>query len=378
MRKTSALLGGIALLLLAGAGCSQVASNQAPAEPSTTQAPAPAAPTVTKIGVMLPLTGDAASYGESVKKGVEMAKNDLLTSADNVELIYEDSKCDGKEAANAINKLVSVDSVVAVVGELCSGATLAAAPVAEQNYVVMVSPASTAPTVSPAGGYIFRTIPSDALQGAFGAKLVAQKGFTKLAVLYGNEDYGVGFNKVLGEEFPKTGGTVVAAEAFEKGSVDLRTQITKIKAAKPDAIYIISNSPDSAAAALKQLKEQGLKVALFGSEGLKNADIVKGAKGAAEGMTLTTVSAGTSDFLSKHQAAYKADPGPFAAQGYDALKAIALAVKSGATTGEAIRNYLSTEEFDGASGHIKFDGNGDVAGNYDVFVVKGNKFEAAK
>lgn len=370
MRKNR-LLGGLAALLLLGAGCSL------PGEKSvTTGSYVPKETGPVKVGVMVPLTGDAASYGTGVKNGIEMAKKDL--NATNVELVYEDSKCDGKEAANAINKLVSVDKVAAVIGELCSGASLAAAPVAEQNKVVMVSPASTAPNLSDAGEYIFRVVPSDALQGAFGAKLVADKGFKKLAVLYGNEDYGIGFNKVLGGEFPKTGGTVVAAEAFEKGAVDMRTQVTKVKAANPDAIYIISNSPDSGVAALKQLKQQGVNAVVFGSEGFKSDDIIKGAKGAAEGLMLTTVSGGTADFMSKHQAMYNAAPGPFAAQGYDAMTAVGKAVQGGAATGEAIKNALMGLEFDGVSGKIKFDAKGDVSGNYDVFVVKDGKFEMVK
>ena len=143
--------------------------------------------------------------------------------------------------------------------QLCSGATIPAAAVANEQKVVMVSPASTSPKLSEEGGdYFFRVIPSDSLQGDFGAKLVYEKGARKLAVLYSNEDYGVGFNSVLMESFPALGGDVVASEAFEPKSTDLRTQLTKIKAAEPDAIYIISNSPDSAAAALKQIDELGL------------------------------------------------------------------------------------------------------------------------
>lgn len=325
-----------------------------------------------KVGVIAPLTGDAASYGIGVKKGIELAKKDL--KADNIELIFEDTKCDGKEAATAINKLISVDKVVATIGELCSGATLAAAPIAEQNKVVLISPASTSPKITTAGDYIFRTVPSDALQGAFGAKLVYDKGYRKLAVLYSNEEYGLGFNNVLMENFPKLGGSVVASEAFERGATDLRAQLTKIKAANPDAIYIISNSPDAAVAALKQIKELGINAAIFGSEGLKSEDIVSGAAEAAEGLVVTSVSAGSENFINRHRDVYGEDPGPFAAQGYDALKAIYLAVKKGAKTGEEIKNALYELSFDGASGHIDFDENGDVSGNYDVYVVENGKF----
>ncbi len=324
------------------------------------------------IGVMMPMSGDAASYGLSMLKGAQLALHEANLT--NVQLVVEDSKCDAKEAVSAINKLISVNQVQAVIGEACSGATLAAAPIAEQAGVVMLSPGSTSPKITEAGQYIFRVVPSDALQGAFGAELVYQKKFRKLAILYGNEEYGVGFSKVLAESFTALGGTVVASEAFERGSVDLRTQLTKVKSAKADAVYIISNSPDSAVAALKQIKEMKLNVAVFGSEGLKSADILTGAGKAAEGLFITSVSSGNVGFLKKHREMYTQEPGPFAAQAYDAFKAIGLAVKGGAKTGAEIQKALATMEFDGASGHIKFDAQGDVSGNYEVYVVEEGVF----
>ena len=135
-----------------------------------------------KIGFMGPLTGDASTYGESIKRGVDLAWKQWRQ--DNVEIIYEDSKCEAKEAATAANKLISLDHVVAIIGEACSSATLAAAPVANENKVILISPASTSPELTDAGEFVFRTIPSDALQGYFAAKLVYDKGYRKLAVFY--------------------------------------------------------------------------------------------------------------------------------------------------------------------------------------------------
>lgn len=325
--------------------------------------------TSTKVGVMLPLSGDAASYGESIKRGIELAKSNMQAD---IELVYVDSKCEGKEAVSSLTKLLTVDNVVAVIGEVCSGATLAAAPVAESNGVVMVSPSSTSPDITD-NGFVYRTVPSDALQGSFGAGLVKEHGHDKLAILYSNEEYGVGFSKVLEESFE---GEVVASEAFDRGSVDLRTQITKIKSAKPDAVYVISNSPDSAAAALKQLKELKVGAAVYGSEGLKSDAILESAAEAAEGLIVTSVSSGSSEFIAKHEEAHEEGPGPFAAQGYDAYQALALVVHEGATTAEEIKSGLGAVSFTGASGKIVFDENGDIEGNYDVFVVEEGAFVA--
>ena len=330
---------------------------------------------IIKVGFMGPLTGDAASYGLSIKRGVDMAKKEL--NIEGIDLIYEDSRCEGKEAVTAINKLIFVDGVSVIIGEVCSGATLASAPIANQNNVVLISAASTSPKISEAGNYIYRTVPSDALQGNFGANLIYKKGHRKLAILYSNEEYGLGFSNVLRDSFKEAQGSVVATETFERGSTDLRTQLTKIKAAEPDTIFLISNSPDAAVAILRQIKELNIDVALYGSEGVKSDAIIKAAGKAAEGLVLTSVSSGTTDFTERHKSEYGETPGPFAAQGYDAFKAVALAIQNGASSGTEIMEELRSIEFDGASGRIKFDENGDILGNYDIYVVKDGVFEAS-
>ena len=146
----------------------------------------------------------------------------------------------------------------------------------------MISAASTSPDLTEAGDYFFRVIPSDALQGVFAAELIYEAEHERLAIMYSNEEYGVGLQTTLSAKFSELGGVVIA-EAHERGSVDHRTSIAKIKAFNPDAIYIVSNSPDSAVAALKQLKELGVTVKLYGAEGLKSADIIENAGAAAEG-----------------------------------------------------------------------------------------------
>ncbi len=330
-----------------------------------------------KIGVMLPLSGDAASYGLAAQKGIDLAAKEVNQRGilpGPITLIYEDSKCDPAEAVTASQKLIVVDGVHAIIGELCSSATLAAVPIAEANNIVLISPASTTPSIKDAGDYIFRTVPSDALQGAFGAELVSLLGYGRLAILYSNEDYGIGFKDVLEEEFLATGKKVKAVESFERTATDVKTQLTKIKSKRPDAVYLISNSPTVAGIALKQMKEINLKAQVFGSEGLKDSSVVDGADGGAEGMILTTVSGGNPVFTEFHRRIYDETPGPFAAQGYDAVKAIAEAIVNSDGTRPGIKNALYTVNFKGASGHIVFDVYGEVEGNYEVFSVVDGEF----
>lgn len=364
MKRFGLLFTSLFALVLLGQGCSAPAEDVAEEAVDLEDV---------KVGVMVPLSGDTASYGEAVSQGVRLAVKDLGIE-DSVQLVFQDSKCEAKEAANAVNQLVNANKVVAIVGELCSGATLAAAPVVEQAQTPLVSPASTAPTVSDAGEYVFRTIPSDAAQGAFGAQLVYDKGFKKLAVLAIQDDYGTGFDSVLKESFPALGGEVVASEFFQRGDVDVRTQLTKIKNAGADALYIISNTPDSAVAALRQATELGLELALFGSEGLKGPDVIEGAKEAAEGLVVTAPSAASESFMQGFQEEFGAEPGTFSAQAYDAMTAIGKALIDGATTGDAIKNYFGELSFEGASGVIDFDDNGDVSGTYDVVTVENGEW----
>lgn len=324
-----------------------------------------------KIGVMLPTSGDAAEYGKGALGGGQLAH--LQMGQDNIEIVVEDSQCDGKAAVSSINKLISVDGVVAIIGELCSSATLAVAPIAEENQVVLISPASTSPKITDAGDYIFRSVPSDALQGVFAAELISSEGYLRLATLYPNEDYGKGFSEVIEQTFPKNGGTVVASESFERGSTDVRAQLTKIKNANPDVIFLISNSPDAAIASLRQIQELGLNAALYGSEGLKSTAIAS-ADG-AEGLIITSVNTGSDEFEAAHNAEFGNPPGPFAAQGYDAFTALAMAINEGATTGEEIKTKLYEISFEGVTGKIDFDENGDVGGIYSVFKVIDGVFE---
>jgi branched-chain amino acid transport system substrate-binding protein len=370
MKKHRILFAAIACLAFVGVGC----GNATPVEEVNDDGiPQYSEETANiKVGVMVPLSGDKADYGVSVQAGIELAKDFL--GLNHVELIYEDSKCSEEAAVTSVNKLISVDKVHAIIGELCSRATLAAAPIAEASSVVMISPGSSAPKITDAGEYIFRVVPSDTHQGAFGAKLIADKGFKKLAVLYTNNDYGVGFNEILKNEFAKNGGKVVASESVETTNNDVRAELTNIKSASPDAIYIVSNSPSTAASTLKQIKDLNITAQVFASEGLKSDDIITASEGGAEGIIITAVSGGSAKFLNEHHIKYGTTPGPFSAQGHDALQALGWAAAEGAGTGEQLKYKLLDAKFDGASGVIEFDSNGDVEGSYDVYTVTGGVF----
>ncbi len=358
------ILFAFALLIIAGCANNNTANNAAGNTANANQ--------IVKVGVIMPMSGDVAAFGNNVINGIKIAEKEM--NLQNVQLIYEDGKCNAKDSVNAMNKLVQVDKVSAVIGELCSAATLPNAPIANQYQIILLSPTASAPKIKDAGDYVFRTIPSDENQGKFAAKLLEKRGHKSLAILNTNEDYGLGLGAVLQQSFEADGNKVTAVEKFNSGTTDLRTQLLKIKETNPDAIFIASNSIDSSVAIFKQIKELGITAKLFGSEALYGQSYIDGAKDAIEGLEVTTLTTGSSDFKQKYMAAYGKDAEPFSPFGYDAYKAIGLAIQQGARTGTEIKDKLYQEQFQGATGLIKFDSYGEVSGEYLVYKVVNQKY----
>lgn len=325
-----------------------------------------------KVGLLAPLSGENSNFGYSILKGVQLAKKEL--GADNIEIILGDSQCD-KEKAPAVMKKLIDQNVVAVVGEICSGASLAALPLANQYKIPLISPGSTSPQLSIPNDYFFRTVPPDSLQGRYAANLMYASNYRKLAILYSNEDYGNAFQGVLKENFEGLGGVVVASVPFEVNTIDLKDQITKIQNSRPDVIYIVSNSTVSSVAALKMIQDFKIKAALFGSEAMNDRSLLSDADGASEGLIITAVSSGSKSFKQMHRAEFGVDAGLYASQAYDAFQAIYLALQKGAKTGEDIKTILPSIIFEGKSGHIQFDANGEVAGNYEALIVRNQRAE---
>ncbi len=330
------------------------------------------------VGVLVPLTGEAAVLGKEVQQAVQLAADNYNAISDEeISVVFEDSRCFGKDAVSAFHKLVSINRVQAIVGPLCSSETLAIAPLAELNKVVVVSPASTNPSISLAGEYIFRVIPSDALQGKAGADLVWKSGLKSGAVLYVQNDYGVGLKDVFKFRLKELGGVLLAEEGYVQGSSDFRTQIAKIKEKNPEFVYLVS-LPGEGGLILKQLREMQLGVSVFGAEGIRDPSVIKVAGEAAEGLVITypqqIQSERRTTFVNLYKERYGSEPGTFAAEGYDAFNIIAVAYR-GADDVSKIKDVLyKIKNFQGASGPITFDANGDVDKPYAAQIVRNGEF----
>ena len=197
-----------------------------------------------KIGLAAPFTGDAAAYGDNIKAGV-MLKLEEINGAGGIngkkiEIVDGDDLCAPKEAGTVGSKFASDKSIVAVIGHVCSSATLAALPIYRKAGLVSISATSTNPTIGKVGkGWFFRNCYLDTYQGEFLAAYVSKiLGLKKVAVFYENNDYGIGLKDAFAAAAKKEGLEVVGAEGYMKGTTDFKPQITKLKSGSPDGIFI--------------------------------------------------------------------------------------------------------------------------------------------
>ena len=340
---------------------------------------------VVKIGAILPLTGDAAKYGESAKEGIELAIEEINAEGGvkghKIEIIYEDSQGLPTTGVSAFQKLITSNRVPAVIGGLFSSVTLAIAPIANREHVVVLSPTSSAPAITKAGDYIFRNCASDIFEGKIMAEAARKTlGLSKVAIIYINNDYGVGIKDVFKKEFTALGGKILAEEAFDQGATDFRTQITKVKQANPEAVYIIGYR--ELGSLLKQAKELGLNVQFLSTVMFEDPEILKIAGTAAEGVIYSARAYNPKSkepivkkFVEKYEMKYHKEPDIFAALSYDAVLILAKAMEIGGFTADGIKGALyGIRDFQGVAGVTSFDENGDVVKPAVLKIVRNSKF----
>lgn len=322
-----------------------------------------------KLGFIGPLTGDAAPYGVDMVNGTKMAIDELNAAGGIngrlIELVAEDGRCTGADAASAVQKLVNVDKVVAIVGGGCSGETLAAAPVAEAAKVIMLSPLSSSPDVTAAGDFIFRNYPSDALKTKAMAAFLREEGFVKLAMISENTDFAQAFRESLKKDVGED--VVVFDEVVDPGTKDFRTLITRLKDIDFDIFFPNGQSDATIAAMMQQLREQELAQQAISHDVADSLTLAQLAPEAVEGMYIVNVpTAGQggsfeAEFNQKFGGAQATIA--FAAHSYDATKVLAQAIATAGTEGEKIRDYLySMPAYSGVVGNFTFDSSGDVVG----------------
>ncbi len=336
-----------------------------------------------KIGVLTPLTGSVAEYGNNVKQGILLATKEINNAnginGKKIELFFEDSKCDSTEAVNSFNKLVNIDGAGIILGTVCSSETLAIAPLANEKKVIVVSAAASSPQITNAGDYIFRVYPSDDYEAGVAASTIFSKfQKNKVSVLYLNNDYGVALRDAFRKKFTALGGKILNEEGYVQGATDFRTQLLKVKDQKPDVIYMISYPVDGGLA-IKQAKQLVIKAIYFGTSGLKGNDFISNGGISTEGFVLASPiessSTKTDTFTKNYETEFGVKPGIASDRAYDSVYVIKAAFIEAKNITDIKNNLYKINQFDGASGGISFDSNGDLANiKYSLFDIKNSKF----
>ena len=220
-----------------------------------------------RIGVMESLTGPGETYGTVANQAKQLAVDEINAAGGingrMLELVVEDSKCNAQDAITAYNKLTDVDGVKIILGTSCSGAMLGAAPLAEEEGVVLFSGLATNPDIAEAGDYIFRTAMSDAQLGIDTGNLLWADGIRTLATINESTDYAEGVRRESVAQFEKRGGTVVAEERYPTDTTDYRSQLTKLLNENPDALHVAAQAEFAGGTIVKQARELGFEGPIY-------------------------------------------------------------------------------------------------------------------
>ncbi len=336
------------------------------------------------IGTLGPLTGDYASYGTSVANGVELAVNEANASGRYnyvFRLQKEDTRGDAVEAVNAINKLIELDRVSAIVGAVLSGEVMTAGPIAQDEGVPFITPSGTAPAISEIGDYEFRNVITDDVQSAQMIDYVVNVlGLRRIAVLYSNNDYGVALRQGVEAGVRAAGAQLVAVESYLDGDSDFTAQLTNIAAQNPDGLYIAGYYTEAAQIA-RQAQRIGLSVRFMGADGFDSPELVALGGDAVEGALFTSGFDSETDdpvakaFIDKYEAAYGSKPDMFAANAYDSARIIIEVINQVGANRRAIRDGIAaTQNFPGVTGVTSFLENGDANKPLLIFEVQNGRF----
>ena len=336
-----------------------------------------------KIGYISAMTGPAAKYGayEAGKLAMDDINKNGGINGKPLQVIFEDGKCDGATAVSAMNKLISVDKVDIVIGGHCSPESVAIAPVAEQNKVIMLASITTTPSLNNAGQYVFRTSPVSTIQSELTSQLAYKLGLRKFAVVYEQTAYATPIAESLKTDFEKLGGTVLVYEGVTPGTTDYRTVLTKVKNSGADALLLSPQSPDSALYMMQQAKALGIKAKIFGNDVTSNQVSINKNKDLFEGLIVTLPDFDRTNpkifgFIKEYTDTYKAADLPYGvwtAETYDGVNIIADALKANGDDVNKIKTFLENDMngYHGVSGTISIGKDHNGIRNYSLMIVKG-------
>ncbi|KAF1048978.1 high-affinity branched-chain amino acid ABC transporter substrate-binding protein [Xylophilus sp.] len=324
-----------------------------------------------RIAVVGPLAGALTQYGDQVKEGASTAVEQINAAGGvggkKLELVFIDDGCEPKQGPVAANRVVN-DKIGFVVGGVCSGASIAAAPIYNNEGVVAVTPSATSPALTDGKHYefIFRTIGRDDQQGPAAAKFIIEKVKPKkVAILHDKQSYGQGIATSVRNDLQKANVPVALFEGINAGESDYSAVITKLKSAGVDFVYYGGYHPELGLL-LRQAAEQGVKARFFGPEGVGNPDINAIAGPAVEGLLVTlpadfSGNAANAAVVKAFKDKKRNPGGAFQLTSYSAVKVIADGIKGAGSTDPAkVAKYLHANSFDTPIGKVSWNRQGDL------------------
>lgn len=324
------------------------------------------------IGMYGSLTGDGASFGQSSKEGTELAVDEInkaggLLGGRKFRLLVEDNQSKPEEASNAVTKLITQDKVVAVLGEVASRRSLAAAPIAQRYQIPMITPASTNERVTAVGDYIFRVCFIDPFQGEVLAKFAFNDlKARKVAILKDiGQDYSVGLTDSVARNFTKLGGQVLEPVSYTSSDSDFKAILTQVRSQKPDAMFVTGYYSE-AAIITRQARELGMTMPILGGDGWVGDALRNGREALNNSFISNHYSGDNPDplvqgFVRAYRERFGRDPDAIAALAYDAVKVLVDAMnRAKSTEGPKVRDALAATDIPGVTGRLKMNAQRNV------------------
>lgn len=335
-----------------------------------------------KIGVLLPLTGENASYGVACRKGMGLAiKEYNVKKKSKAVLFIEDTKADPKTAVSAINKLIALNNPKIVVGDMFSNTTLAVASIAQNNGVVLITPTAALETIPATGDHIFTIYPTSKYEGQFVASFAINKGYRRFGIFKQQVQVAEEIGDAFADKIKELKGGVIFSQVVPSGAKDYRNVVAKFKDAKIDAIFV-SAYRDEAGSIIKQARELGYQNVFFSQSSLYDENTINLFGAAVNGVMFSapyfndqTESKKLSEFRKDFEKNFGIKPNIWAAYGYDVVKIALFAIEKSEKLRKSLHTSLSEVRYDGITGLMSFFPNRTVNKEMQMFRINGNSFE---
>lgn len=325
-----------------------------------------------RIGLINPDTGELATYGEKIRRGISIAeeeieKDDLLNGRKLV-VLKEDTKGDSKESLNAVQKLINVNKVKYIIGEISGNATMAVLPYTESKGVFLFSPGAASPKLTNASELFARNWPSNSAEAISAAEYSFEMlGYKSVIIIYVNNEWGIGLQENFEKKFISLGGNVVGSEVYPYENTDFRSIVSKINGINAEMIYLAGNQREMGLF-MKQLRESQITVPVVSNTSFLESDCLKLAGRAAYGVIVPSPAYNPSSqesekiksFSERYFEKYGSLPSLVDANGYDALMLIVEAINSVGDNPNEVAKYIRNLKNYDAAGGIENFVDGDV------------------